>query len=107
MLSTRPPPVVQCHLEPYLLYDVVPLEGHQVLTEQALCRFAEAHKVLYGSRTEKGAKRTAVTMSIHETCKKRGVNFYEFVRDYLAGRIDDIPKKRIAHATTTITTMAA
>ncbi len=92
------------------LFTFIEHEGvdyHNNVSEQALRRFAEARKVLYGSRTEKGAKRTAVTMSIHETCKKRGVNFYEFVRDYLAGRIDDIPKKRTTHATTTITTMAA
>ena len=35
-------------------------------------------------------------MSVYATCEMRGVNFYQFTKDYLAGKITAIPAGRKA-----------
>ena len=35
-------------------------------------------------------------MSVYETCKMRGVNFYQFTKDYLEGKTAEIPAGRKA-----------
>ena len=49
----------------FILHDV---QYHNNISERIPMAFAEARKVLYGSRTKKGADRTATMMSVHATC---------------------------------------
>ena len=72
----------------FIINDV---DYHNNVSERALRTFAEARKILYGNRSEDGARRTKILMSVYATCEQRGVNFYQFVQDYLAGRIKTIP----------------
>ena len=81
------------HLFTFLLYDV---DYHNNISERALRDFAEFRKILYGNRSEKGAERTKILMSVYATCELRGVNFYQFTKDYLAGKITAIPAGRKA-----------
>ena len=74
----------------FILYDV---QYHNNISERMLRAFAEARKVLYGSRTKKGADRTAIMMSVHATCNMRGINFYDFAQECLAGKTTVIPEK--------------
>ena len=48
-------------------------------------------RILYGNRSDAGAQRTKILMSIYATCEQRGVNFYQFVQDYLSGKTRTIP----------------
>ena len=77
------------HLFTFLECEV---DYHNNISERALRVFAKTRNVLYGSRTERGAHRTKILMSIYATCKARGVNFYEFLMDYLSGRATEIPQ---------------
>ena len=72
----------------FIMNDV---EYHNNVSERALRRFAEFRKILYGNRSDAGARRTKILMSIYATCEQRGVNFYQFVQDYLSGKTRTIP----------------
>ena len=74
----------------FVLHDA---QYHNNISERMLRTFAEARKVLYGSRTKKGADRTAIMMSVHATCNMRGINFYDFAQECLAGKTTAIPEK--------------
>ena len=74
----------------FILYDV---QYRNNISERMLRAFAEARKVLYGSRTKKGADRTAIMMSVYATCNMRGINFYDFAQECLAGKTTVIPEK--------------
>ena len=67
------------------------MDYHNNISERSVRVFAKARKVLYGSRTERGACRTKILMSAYATCKARNVNFYEFLMDCLSGKIKTIP----------------
>ena len=50
---------------------------HNNISERGLRPFAASRKILYGNRSERGGgERTKILMSVYETCKMRGVNFY-------------------------------
>ena len=85
------------HLFTFITHDI---EYHNNSSERALRRFAEARKILYGSRTKDGARRTKILMSVYATCEMRGVNFYQFARDYLAGKTKTVPHKNSYPAVT-------
>ena len=72
----------------FIMNDV---EYHNNVSERALRRFAEFRKILYGNRSDAGARRTKILMSVYATCEQRGVNFYQFVQDYLSGKTRTIP----------------
>ena len=76
------------HLFTFLERDV---DYHNNISERSVRVFAKARKVLYGSRTERGAHRTKILMSVYATCKARDMNFYEFLMDYLSGKVKAIP----------------
>ena len=59
--------------------------------ERTLRAFAEYRKILYGNRSGEGARRTKILMGAYAICKARNVNFYEFLKDYMSGRVDKIP----------------
>ena len=79
------------------------LEGvvdyHNNISERKLRDFAEFRKILYGNRSERGAERTKIMMSVYATCKMRGVNFYQFTKDFLEGKATEIPADRMAALT--------
>ena len=81
------------HLFTFLEHDV---DYHNNISERGLRPFATSRKILYGNRSECGAERTKILMSVYETCKMRGVNFYQFTKDYLEGKTAEIPADRKA-----------
>ena len=81
------------HLFTFLEHDV---DYHNNISERGLRDFAEFRKILYGNRSERGAERTKILMSVYATCKMRGVNFYQFTRDFLEGKTTEIPAGRKA-----------
>ena len=76
----------------FIMHDV---EYHNNVSERALRKFSVYHKILYGSRSVAGARRTKILMSVHATCEQRSVNFYRFVQDYLSGRAKTIPPRAV------------
>ena len=81
----------------FIMNDV---EYHNNVSERALRRFAEFRKILYGNRSDAGARRTKILMSVYATCEQRGVNFYQFVQDYLSGKTRTIPPGPAQNQTT-------
>ena len=55
-------------------------------------------KVSGGSKSHAGAYNHAVLATIRETCRRRGVNPYDFMADYMYGRVSDIPSAAAAAA---------
>ena len=53
--------------------------------------FALMRKVCYGSRSIRGIWTTGILATIYATCELRGINPYEFMVDYLGGRLKSIP----------------
>ena len=72
----------------FIMHDV---EYHNNVSERALRRFSAFRKILYGNRSVAGARRTKILMSVYATCEQRGVNFYQFVQDYLSDKARTIP----------------
>ena len=72
-------------------YSAVYVDYHNNISERGLRPFAASRKILYGNRSERGAERTKILMSVYETCKMRGVNFYQFTKDCLEGKATEIP----------------
>ena len=54
------------HLFTFLEHDV---DYHNNISERGLRPFAASRKILYGNRSERGAERTKILMSVYETCK--------------------------------------
>jgi len=52
--------------------------------ERAIRPSVVIRKITYGNQSTKGADAHKVLMSISETCKLRGVNFYDYALDYLS-----------------------
>ena len=74
----------------FIMHDV---EYHNNVSERALRRFSAYRQILYGNRSVAGARRTKILMSVYATCEQRGVNFYQFVQDYLSGKAKMIPPR--------------
>ena len=68
-----------------------PVNYHNNVSERGPRRIANMRKISYGSRSKAYLKTTETLMSVYSTCKLSGVNFFEFVKAYLDGEIDDIP----------------
>ena len=64
---------------------------HNNISKRGLRPFAASRKILYGNRLERGAERTKILMSVYETCKMRGVNFYQSAKDFPEGKTAAIP----------------
>ena len=62
----------------FLDNDGVPWNNNNA--EHAVKAFARIRHVLRGSSTEKGLRDYLVLLSICETCKARGINFFKFLR---------------------------
>ena len=74
----------------FLMNDV---EYHNNVSERALRKFATYRQILYGNKTENGARRTKIIMSIHATCEQRGVDFGQLLQDCLSGKAKSIPPR--------------
>ena len=74
------------------------VDYHSSISERGLRIFAEFRKILYGSRSERGAERTKIMMSVYAMCRMRGMNFYQFTRDFLEGKVAAIPAGKIVRA---------
>ncbi len=72
------------------------VEYHNNTSERLPRMFATMRKVNYGSRSEGGMQATEMLMTVCATCDMRGVNPYEFIKDYLDGKTDDIPMPTVA-----------
>ena len=64
---------------------------HNNDAERPLRPSVSARKVSGGSKSYAGAYSHAVLATIRETCRRRGVNPYDFLVDYMYGRVGDIP----------------
>ena len=64
---------------------------HNNDAERPLRPSVSARKVSGGSKSHAGAYSHAVLATIRETCRRRGVNPYDFLVDYMYGRVGDIP----------------
>ncbi len=73
----------------FLRHEGVPY--HNNASEQAMRIFAIMRKIFYGSRSERGLKTTEIRETIFATCEKRGINRYQFIMDYLGGKVAEIP----------------
>ena len=79
----------------FLIHDGV--EYHNNIAERMLRIIALMRKVSYGSRSERGIKTLEILVTIYSTCEMRGIDPCRFVRDYLDGKIDSIPERKIPH----------
>jgi hypothetical protein len=61
----------------FLAHDGVPWNNNNA--ENAIRAFAELRRVIGGTCTEKGLREYLVLLSICETCKRRGINFLDFM----------------------------
>ena len=66
-----------------------PVEYHNNRAERALRPLVVTRKISYGSQTEQGAKTTCIMMSILQTCQLRGIDFTQFIRDAITGRVSE------------------
>ena len=55
-----------------------------------------SRKVSGSSKSHAGAYNHAVLVAIRETCRRRGVNPYDFMVGYMYGRVSDIPSAAAA-----------
>lgn len=75
----------------FVFLEIEGIDYHNNATEREIREISRRRKILFGNRTEKGAFTTETLMSIRATCRLRGVDFYQFLKDYLNGKISDIP----------------
>jgi hypothetical protein len=61
----------------FLEYDDVPWNNNAA--EHAIKAFATLRRVFGGSSTERGIQDYLVLLSVCETCRYRGINFWEFL----------------------------
>ena len=64
---------------------------HNSTRGRALRIFACMRKALYGNRSEAGMETTKTPAVVYATCELHGVNPYHFFRDYLDGKVSEIP----------------
>ena len=64
---------------------------HNNDAEHPLRPSVSARKISSGSKSYAGAYSHAVLATIRETCRRRSVNPYDFMVDYMYGRVGDIP----------------
>ena len=71
---------------------------HNNTAERAVRPGVIARKISGGSRSWKGAESQSILMSVKETCRLRGVDFYEFGIEYLSGGTRALPGAEAADA---------
>jgi transposase len=63
--------------------------------ERALRDAVIARRISHGTRTEEGSAAYAATMSVLETCRRRGVDAWAFITDPLADARRGLPHRAI------------
>lgn len=59
---------------------------HNNLAERGLRSIVAKRKISSGTRSKAGTAAWENYMTILETCKKQGVNFFEYIMDILSGK---------------------
>ena len=78
-------------------FAVAGIPYHDNAAERAVRPGVIARKISGGSRSWKGAESQSILMSV-ETCRLRGVDFYEFGIEYLSGGTRALPGAEAADA---------
>jgi hypothetical protein len=60
----------------------VPLDNNEA--ERALREYVIKRKISNGTRTQEGTKAWEIFLSLGDTCRKNGVNFYHYLRDRIS-----------------------
>ena len=82
-------------------FAVAGIPYHNNAAERAVRPGVIARKISGGSRSWKGAESQSILMSVKETCRLRGVDFYEFGIEYLSGGTRALPGAGAADAVKT------
>jgi hypothetical protein len=72
--------------EKSMLFTFLEIDGvkcHNNDAERAIRPCVVIRKITYGNKSEEGARALARLMSVSETCRKRGQNFYDYALEYL------------------------
>jgi hypothetical protein len=75
--------------EKSMLFTFLAIDGikyHNNDAERAIRPCVVIRKITYGNKSEQGARALARLMSVRETCKMRGQNFYDYALEYLNNR---------------------
>ena len=70
-------------------YPWLPLTNNEA--ERALRHWVIARRISYGTRTEQGSRAFALTISVIETCHKRGVSPWPYLADVIRQRRKGLP----------------
>ncbi len=70
-------------------YPWLPLTNNEA--EQALRHWVIARRISYGTRTEQGSRAFALTISVIETCRKRGVSPWPYLAEVIRQRRKNLP----------------
>jgi len=70
-------------------YPWLPLTNNEA--ERALRHWVIARRISYGTRTEQGSRAFALTISVIETCRKRGVSPWPYLTDVIRQRRKGLP----------------
>ena len=76
------------HMMLFLEFPEIPLDNNEA--ERALREFVVKRKVSNGTRSKDGTKAWDVFLSLVDTCHKQGVNFYQYIKDRIAGK-EELP----------------
>lgn len=72
--------------KPYLLlvlkFPEVPLDNNEA--ERALRGYVVKRKISNGTRTEVGTQAWEIFLALVDTCRKLGVNFYQYILDHIS-----------------------
>ena len=72
--------------KPYLLlvleFPEVPLDNNEA--ERALREYVVKRKISNGTRTDAGTQAWEIFLALVDTCRKLGVNFYQYILDHIS-----------------------
>ena len=76
--------------KPYLLlvldFPEVPLDNNEA--ERALREYVVKRKISNGTRTEAGTQAWEIFLALVDTCRKQGVNFYQYILDRISKTLE-------------------
>jgi len=72
------------HMMLFLEFPEIPLDNNEA--ERALREFVVKRKISNGTRVKDGTKAWDVFLSLANTCRKQGVNFYQYIKDRISGK---------------------
>ena len=72
------------HMMLFLEFPETPLDNNEA--ERALREFVVKRKISNGTRNKAGTRAWDVFLSLANTCRKQGVNFYQYIKDRISGK---------------------